>query len=58
MQGRLVVFKPALVSRLEWLALTEPSRTEPIVLSGEAFSETAHIKLPDGFAVDETPDLV
>jgi hypothetical protein len=56
MQGRLFVFKPALVSRLEWLALTEPSRTEPIVLGGEAFSETAHIKLPDGFAVDETPD--
>lgn len=58
MQGRLFVFKPALVSRLEWLALTEPSRTQPVVLDAEAFSETAHIKLPEGFEVDETPDPV
>jgi hypothetical protein len=28
------------------------------VLSSQAFSETLHVKLPSGFAVDELPDAV
>lgn len=56
MQGRLFVFKPAIVSRLEALTFTEPSRTQPVVLPADAFSETARIKLPEGFDVDELPD--
>lgn len=58
MQGRLYVFKPALLDRLQSLSLTEPSRSQPVVLDGEAFTETASITLPSGFDVDETPDPV
>jgi transglutaminase-like putative cysteine protease len=58
MQGRLFVYKPALVSRLETLSLTDAKRTQPVVIDAEAFSETARIKLPEGFTVDEMPDAV
>ena len=33
MQDRLMVFKPAIVSRLDALALTKPSRKSPVVLA-------------------------
>jgi hypothetical protein len=56
MQQRLLVFKPALVSRRESLFLTEAVRVHPIVLNSRAFTETLHLKLPAGFEVDELPD--
>ena len=56
MQGRLMVFKPALVSRREGLALTESVRRNPVVLASHAFNETVRVKLPAGFDVDELPD--
>ena len=56
MQDRLLVFKPAIVSRRESLFLTEATRKQPVVLRPYAYSETAHIKLPAGFEVDELPD--
>ena len=40
MQGRLMVFKPAIVSRREGLALTAPTRKHPVVLRANAYSET------------------
>jgi hypothetical protein len=58
MQGRLLVFKPALVSRLEVLFLTEAVRRHPIVLDASAFTETVRLKLPAGFLVDELPDAL
>jgi transglutaminase-like putative cysteine protease len=58
MQNRLLVFNPAIVSRRERLFLTEASRLHPIVLDSRAFTETVHVKLPDGFQVDELPDAV
>lgn len=58
MQGRLMVFKPAIVSRRESLFLTEATRMQPIVLESHAFTETVHVKLPAGFEVDEMPDVV
>lgn len=58
MQGRLLVFKPAVVSRRESLALTAPTRKHPVVLRANAYSETVQVKLPSGFAVDEVPDSV
>ena len=58
MQGRLLVFRPAIVSRRELLALTDPARKHPVVLTPNAFTETAKIKLPAGFEVDELPDAV
>ena len=58
MQGRLMVFKPAVVSRREGLALTAPTRKHPVVLRANAYSETVKVQLPAGFAVDELPDAV
>jgi hypothetical protein len=58
MQNRLLVFRPAIVSRREAMALTEPTRQHPIMLDARAFSETVRIKLPIDFAVDELPDSV
>jgi hypothetical protein len=58
MQNRLLVFKPAIVSRKEMLALTDARRKNPVVLTSAAYSETLHLKLPTGFNVDELPDPV
>src|ERR1051325_8658660 len=56
MQGRLLVFKPAIVSRRESLFLTDSLRIHPVVLSSNSYTETVRIKLPEGFDVDEMPD--
>jgi transglutaminase-like putative cysteine protease len=58
MQGRLLVFKPAIVGRREALSLVGSSRKHPVRLESEAFGESVHIKLPSGFEVDELPDPV
>ncbi|HEV7798375.1 MAG TPA: DUF3857 domain-containing protein [Pyrinomonadaceae bacterium] len=58
MQNRLLVFKPAIVSRQESLALTEVARKHPIVLDARNFSETVRVKFPQGFGVDELPDAL
>ncbi len=58
MRGRLMVFKPAIVSRRSSVFLTEAKRKYPVALDSEAFDETVRIKLPEGFDVDETPDAV
>ena len=58
MQERLLVFKPAIVSRHEALSLTDSKRKYPVVLKANSYSETVRIKLPAGFAVDELPDAV
>ena len=58
MQGRLMVFKPAVVSRREGLALTATTRKHPVVLRANAYSETVKVNLPAGFTVDEVPDAV
>ncbi|HXQ71042.1 MAG TPA: DUF3857 and transglutaminase domain-containing protein [Pyrinomonadaceae bacterium] len=58
MQGRLLVFKPAVVSRRESLSLTAAQRKHPVVLNANAYSETVKVQLPAGFAVDEVPDPV
>jgi len=58
MQGRLLVFKPAIVSRRESLFLTGATRKYPIVLGSSAYAETVSVKLPSGFEVDELPDAI
>lgn len=58
MQERLLIFKPAIVSRRESLSLTDAKRKHPVVLTSNAYSETLSLKLPAGFAVDELPDAV
>lgn len=56
MRDRLLVFKPALVSRRDALTFTEPGRKHPVVLHSQAYNETVRVKLPAGFEVDELPD--
>jgi hypothetical protein len=56
MRDKLLVFKPAIVSRRSSVFLTSTKRTHPVVLEAEAYKETVKIKLPDGFIVDELPD--
>jgi hypothetical protein len=58
MQNRLLIFKPAMVSRRDSLALTDTRRTQPVVLTSNSYSETVRVKLPAGFDVDEVPDAV
>jgi hypothetical protein len=58
MQGRLLVFKPAIVSRREFLELNRATRKHAVVLESQAYTETVKVKLPAGFDVDELPDPV
>jgi hypothetical protein len=56
MRGKLLVFKPAIVSRREKLFLTEGKRKHPVVLDSQMYTEVVKVKLPEGFEVDELPD--
>lgn len=58
MQNRLLVFKPAITSRTNSIYLTEKTRSHPVVLDSNSFTETATFTLPAGFVVDEMPDPV
>lgn len=58
MQGRLLVFKPAIVNRADSIYLTEKNRTHPIVFDSDSFEETATFDLPTGFIIDEMPEAV
>ncbi|MBI1765846.1 MAG: DUF3857 domain-containing protein [Acidobacteria bacterium] len=58
MRDKLMVFKPALVSRRSSLFLTKDKRAYPVVLESQAYSETTRIQLPAGFEVDEMPEAV
>ena len=56
MQNRLMVFKPALVGRLDQFMVLDKPRAHPILLDSSAYSETIRVKLPDNFIVDEMPE--
>ena len=58
MQGRLLVFKPAIVSRADSIYLTEKKRTHPVMIDADSFTESAIFTLPAGFVVDEMPDAI
>jgi hypothetical protein len=58
MQGRLLVFKHAVVDRRDGLSLTASTRKHPVVLRANSYAETVKFRLPSGFAVDEVPDSV
>lgn len=58
MQNRLLVFKPAIVSRANSIYLTEQIRKNPVSLDSDSFDETTVFTLPVGFVVDEMPDAV
>jgi hypothetical protein len=58
MQERLMVFKPAIIGRLERLSFSEGKRFNPYEITSTAYTENVKIKIPVGFAVDEMPDAV
>ncbi|HEV2799724.1 MAG TPA: DUF3857 domain-containing protein [Pyrinomonadaceae bacterium] len=58
MQERLLVFKPAILSRTRTAFPTSAARKHAVVLESEAYTESVNIKLPAGFDVDELPDPV
>jgi len=58
MQGRLMVFKPAIIGRLERFPFSDGARVHPFLIDATTYSENVKIKLPQGFVVDEIPDSV
>lgn len=56
MQDRLMVFKPAIIGRLERLSFNEGKRTHPYLMDAMSYAESVKIKLPAGFVVDEIPE--
>jgi hypothetical protein len=58
MQERLLVFKPAILSRRESVFLTKATRRHAVVLESQAYTESVNVRLPAGFDVDELPDPV
>jgi hypothetical protein len=58
MQNRLLVFKPAVMSRTNSVYLTEKDRKYPVMLESNSFNEKATFNLPVGFDVDEVPNPV
>ncbi|MGI9105375.1 MAG: DUF3857 domain-containing protein [Pyrinomonadaceae bacterium] len=58
MQNRLLVFRPAILSRSESMYLTNVLRKHAVVLESHAYTESVKIVLPAGFDVDELPDPV
>lgn len=58
MQQRLMVFKPAIIGRLDRLSFSDGVRTAPYLIDASSYTERAKIKLPAGFSVDEMPEAV
>lgn len=58
MQQRLMVFKPAIIGRLDRLSFGDGTRMLPYMIDASFYSEESRIKLPQGFAVDEMPESV
>lgn len=58
MQNRLLVFKPAIVSRANSIYLTDLIRKNPVSIDADSFDETTVFTLPQGFVVDEMPDAM
>ena len=56
MQERLMVFRPAIIGRLDRLSFTEGKRFNPYMINATSYSESVKIKLPAGFSVDEMPE--
>jgi len=55
MQGRLLMFRPTLLSRREGNDFREIKRKYPVALRDNSYVETPTIELPPGFTVDEMP---
>lgn len=56
MQGKLMVFNPAMVGRLDSFSVIEGKRKTPILIDSSAYKETIKVKIPEGFIIDEMPE--
>lgn len=56
MQNRLMVFKPAVIGRLDRFTFSNDKRFHPYLMDAAAYREMIKIKLPQGFTVDEMPE--
>ncbi len=53
MRGKLLVFKPAIVSRMVDNPYNEKKRTMPIAFRPKSYQEKVKIFIPEGFALDD-----
>jgi hypothetical protein len=56
MQGRMIVFKPAVLNHFDGFRPQADKRIHPLLLEPECYHRSVHVKLPGGFKVDEMPD--
>ncbi|QYO67284.1 DUF3857 domain-containing protein [Leptolyngbya sp. 7M] len=56
MQDRLMVFRPAIIGRLDRLTFGDGRRMTPYMIDASRYTEKAKIKLPENFEVDEIPE--
>lgn len=56
MQGRMLVFRPGVLSQRGVVSLTQPKRRYPIALHARNYSDTFRVEFPPGFKVEELPD--
>ena len=56
MQQHLMVFRPAIIGRLDRLSFTEGKRFNAYMIDATSYTENVKIKIPPGFAVDEMPE--
>ena len=56
MQGRLLMVKPIVMEYRGLPDLSNPKRTQPLLIDPVSFTERVEMEIPAGFAVDEMPD--
>lgn len=56
MQGRLLMVKPIVLTYNGLPDLSNPKRTQPLLIDPASFSERVEMEVPAGFVVDELPD--
>ncbi|HTQ43168.1 MAG TPA: transglutaminase domain-containing protein, partial [Polyangiaceae bacterium] len=56
--GRLMTFRPALLSPRVENALVDSARTSPLSLEASCFSESVSVHLPEGWRVDDPPATI
>ena len=58
LRGRMLVFKPVILSRNDWVPPVAEERKMPYILEASVYREHSRILLPAGWTVDEMSDPV
>lgn len=56
MQGRVLVFKPAILEPFRHFPVQSEQRENPLVLESECYHKQVRVKLPPEFKIDELPE--